>query len=45
MTELPFVLGHEGAGIVRDVGPGVTRFAPGDHVIFLFWPNCGVCNM
>lgn len=41
--DMPYLLGHEGAGVVVDVGPGVQRFAPGDHAIFLFWPNCGVC--
>lgn len=39
----PCVLGHEGAGIVREVGPGVTSLAPGDHVITLFSPECGRC--
>ena len=40
---LPIVLGHEGAGIVEAVGEGVTRVAPGDHVITSFVPNCGEC--
>jgi S-(hydroxymethyl)glutathione dehydrogenase/alcohol dehydrogenase len=40
---LPMVLGHEAAGIVEDVGPGVTAVAPGDHVIFSFRPHCGRC--
>lgn len=39
----PTVLGHEGAGIVEEVGPGVTSVAPGDHVITLFSPECGEC--
>ena len=39
----PVVLGHEGAGIVRDVGPGVTRVRPGDRVVFCWAPACGVC--
>jgi S-(hydroxymethyl)glutathione dehydrogenase/alcohol dehydrogenase len=39
----PVVLGHEGAGIVRDVGPGVTRVRPGDHVVFCWAPACGRC--
>jgi len=43
-ARLPMVLGHEGAGIVEDVGPGVTRVAPGDHVVMSFIPNCGVCR-
>ena len=38
----PGVLGHEGAGIVREVGPGVTEFKPGDHVV-PFIPECGRC--
>jgi NDMA-dependent alcohol dehydrogenase len=41
---MPMVLGHEGAGIVEEVGPGVTRVAPGDHVVCSFIPNCGVCR-
>jgi NDMA-dependent alcohol dehydrogenase len=39
----PVVGGHEGAGIVEEVGPGVTGFAPGDHVVFGFVPACGNC--
>ena len=39
----PAVLGHEGAGIVTDVGDGVTNVAPGDHVIIAFSPPCGAC--
>jgi NDMA-dependent alcohol dehydrogenase len=41
---LPAVLGHEGAGIVEEVGPGVTTVSPGDHVILSFVPNCGRCS-
>ena len=37
---LPAVLGHEGCGIVEKVGPGVTEFEPGDHVVFSFG-SCG----
>ena len=40
---LPMVLGHEGAGVVRAVGPGVTRVATGDVVVFCWAPPCGVC--
>jgi S-(hydroxymethyl)glutathione dehydrogenase / alcohol dehydrogenase len=40
----PSILGHEGAGIVREVGPGVTSVAPGDHVIPLYTPECGQCE-
>jgi S-(hydroxymethyl)glutathione dehydrogenase / alcohol dehydrogenase len=39
----PTVLGHEGAGIVEEVGEGVTSVAPGDHVVTLFSPQCGEC--
>lgn len=39
----PAVLGHEGAGIVERVGPGVTNVAPGDKVI-IGWPSCGECR-
>jgi S-(hydroxymethyl)glutathione dehydrogenase / alcohol dehydrogenase len=41
---LPCVLGHEGAGVVEQVGEGVTTVAPGDHVVLLFRPNCGHCE-
>jgi S-(hydroxymethyl)glutathione dehydrogenase/alcohol dehydrogenase len=41
---LPMVLGHEGAGVVEDVGPGVTRVVPGDHVVCSFVPSCGSCH-
>ncbi|MBB4658294.1 S-(hydroxymethyl)glutathione dehydrogenase/class III alcohol dehydrogenase [Parvularcula dongshanensis] len=40
----PAVLGHEGAGIVREVGPGVTDVAVGDHVIPLYTPECRTCE-
>ena len=39
----PSVLGHEGAGVVEAVGPGVSWLAPGDHVVFGFIPSCGRC--
>ncbi len=39
----PVVLGHEGAGIVRAVGPEVTRVREGDHVVLCWAPACGVC--
>jgi S-(hydroxymethyl)glutathione dehydrogenase/alcohol dehydrogenase len=39
----PIVLGHEGAGIVRGLGEGVTKVAVGDHVVLSFVPNCGEC--
>jgi S-(hydroxymethyl)glutathione dehydrogenase/alcohol dehydrogenase len=39
----PMVLGHEGAGVVEEVGPGVTRVAPGDHVIVSWVATCETC--
>jgi len=42
--KFPSVLGHEGAGIVREVGPGVTSVAPDDHVIPLYTPECRQCK-
>ncbi len=40
----PCVLGHEGAGVVREVGAGVTSVKPGDHVIPLYTPECRGCK-
>ncbi len=40
----PAILGHEGAGIVIDVGPGVTSLKKGDHVIPLYTPECRECD-
>ncbi|WP_136163004.1 S-(hydroxymethyl)glutathione dehydrogenase/class III alcohol dehydrogenase [Sphingomonas flavalba] len=40
----PSVLGHEGAGIVREVGAGVSSVVPGDHVIPLYTPECRQCK-
>ncbi|MGR6327856.1 S-(hydroxymethyl)glutathione dehydrogenase/class III alcohol dehydrogenase [Sphingomonas sp. XXL09] len=40
----PSVLGHEGCGIVREVGAGVTSVVPGDHVIPLYTPECRQCK-
>ncbi|AWN15591.1 S-(hydroxymethyl)glutathione dehydrogenase/class III alcohol dehydrogenase [Salinisphaera sp. LB1] len=40
----PRILGHEGGGIVEDVGAGVTSVAPGDHVIPLYTAECGECK-
>ncbi|WP_203074461.1 S-(hydroxymethyl)glutathione dehydrogenase/class III alcohol dehydrogenase [Falsiroseomonas ponticola] len=40
----PAILGHEGAGIVREVGAGVTSVKPGDHVIPLYTPECRQCK-
>jgi alcohol dehydrogenase len=41
---LPMVLGHEGAGIVEELGSGVTDLAVGDHVVTTFVPSCGHCG-
>jgi alcohol dehydrogenase (nicotinoprotein) len=43
-TYLPMALGHEGAGIVEEVGPNVTSCKAGDHVVLSFMPSCGVCS-
>jgi NDMA-dependent alcohol dehydrogenase len=43
MSPLPSVLGHEGAGVVEEVGEGVASVAPGDHVVLSFVPQCGTC--
>jgi len=40
----PAILGHEGAGIVREIGAGVTTLKPGDHVIPLYTPECRQCK-
>jgi S-(hydroxymethyl)glutathione dehydrogenase/alcohol dehydrogenase len=40
----PAILGHEGAGVVVEVGPGVTTLRPGDHVIPLYTPECRQCK-
>ena len=42
-TDYPIVLGHEGAGVVLECGAGVTSVRPGDHVIPVGIPECGVC--
>ena len=43
MLPTPSVLGHEGAGIVTEIGEGVTNVAVGDHVVLSFVPQCGSC--
>ena len=40
----PAILGHEGAGVVREIGPGVTSLKVGDHVIPLYTPECRQCK-
>src|SRR5947199_10847028 len=40
----PSILGHEGAGVVVEVGSGVTSVQPGDHVIPLYTPECRQCK-
>lgn len=44
VPRFPIVGGHEGAGIIEEVGPGVTRVKPGDHVVCSFIPSCGYCR-
>lgn len=43
-TELPVVLGHEGAGVVEQIGPGVAGLGVGDHVLLTWLPYCGHCR-
>ncbi|MBI2709169.1 MAG: NDMA-dependent alcohol dehydrogenase [Actinobacteria bacterium] len=43
LEQFPVIGGHEGAGEVLEVGPGVTTVAPGDHVVLSFIPSCGRC--
>lgn len=42
--KFPTVLGHEGAGIIREIGPGVTSVSVDDHVIPLYTPECRTCK-
>ncbi len=41
--QYPIIMGHEGGGVVVEVGPGVTELAVGDHVVTSFVPSCGRC--
>jgi len=41
--QFPMIAGHEGAGVIEEVGPGVTGFQVGDHVVTSFIPACGTC--
>jgi S-(hydroxymethyl)glutathione dehydrogenase/alcohol dehydrogenase len=44
MATVPILGGHEGAGVVVEVGPGVENLAVGDHVVMSFIPSCGTCR-
>src|SRR4051812_44977275 len=41
---MPMALGHEAAGVVEELGPGVEDLTPGDHVVCVFVPSCGHCE-
>src|SRR5579862_1559931 len=41
---MPMVLGHEAAGIVREIGPDVRDLKPGDAIVFSYMPSCGHCQ-
>ena len=43
-SSLPIVLGHEGAGVIEEVGEGVSHVAVGDHVVASWWYPCGACR-
>ena len=42
-SAMPILIGHEGAGVVEEIGEGVRNVAPGDHVALSFVPNCREC--
>ena len=44
VAKTPWVMGHEGAGVIREVGPGVTSVTPGDKIILSLDPMCGYCR-
>jgi S-(hydroxymethyl)glutathione dehydrogenase/alcohol dehydrogenase len=44
VPRFPVLGGHEGAGIIEEVGPAVSRVKPGDHVVCSFIPSCGSCR-
>ena len=44
LPHLPVCAGHEGAGVVEEIGPGVERLRPGDHIVTSFIPSCGHCR-
>ncbi|MBN7531392.1 alcohol dehydrogenase catalytic domain-containing protein, partial [Mycobacteroides abscessus subsp. abscessus] len=41
---VPMALGHEAAGVIAAVGPGVRDVSPGDHVVLVYVPSCGACR-
>src|SRR6202790_4974892 len=43
MAACPIVLGHEGAGVVEEIGEGLSGFDVGDHVVISWVPQCGDC--
>jgi S-(hydroxymethyl)glutathione dehydrogenase/alcohol dehydrogenase len=43
-ARFPIVGGHEGSGVIEDVGPGVTKVKPDDHVVCSYIPSCGTCR-
>lgn len=43
IAPLPCIPGHEGSGVVQEVGPGVNKVKPGDHVLLMWVPVCGRC--
>jgi Zn-dependent alcohol dehydrogenase len=43
-SPLPMVLGHEGSGVIEQVGPGVTELVPGQRVMLTCWDGCGACK-
>ena len=43
LKQFPVIGGHEGAGVVEEVGPDTAGFEVGDHVVFSFIPSCGKC--
>ena len=43
LHQFPIIGGHEGAGVVQEIGPEVSGFEVGDHVVFSFIPSCGKC--
>ncbi|AQA02465.1 alcohol dehydrogenase [Mycobacterium sp. MS1601] len=44
IAALPMIFGHEGAGVVEQVGANVTHVVPGDHVVMSYLPSCGTCR-